>query len=46
MGDLLVKDSTASSTGVIITTYRRAGEIARGSFAFEDPTDEEATAPG
>lgn len=36
-----VVDSTPSSTGVIITTYRRAGEIARGSFAFENPTDEE-----
>lgn len=33
--------STTSSTGVVITTYRRAGEIERGSFAFETATDDE-----
>lgn len=33
--------STKSSTGVVITTYRRAGEIDRGSFAFDTPTDDE-----
>ena len=34
-------DSSTSSTGVIMTTYRRAGDVERGSFAFETPTDEE-----
>lgn len=34
-------DSTVSGTGVVITTYRRAGDIDRGSFAFETPTDDE-----
>jgi len=34
-------DATTSSTGVIMTTYRRAGDVERGSFAFETPTDEE-----
>ena len=24
-----------------MTTYRRAGDVERGSFAFETPTDEE-----
>ncbi len=33
--------STTSSTGAVITTYRRAGGIDRGSFAFEKPTDDE-----
>lgn len=34
-------DSSTSSTGVIMTTYRRAGDVERGSFAFETPTNEE-----
>jgi dihydrofolate reductase len=34
-------DSKTSSTGVIMTTYRRPCDIDRGSFAFEKPTDEE-----
>ena len=41
-GAFEVVDTTVSSTGVVITTYRRAGDIDRGSFAFETPTDEEA----
>ena len=40
-GAFRVVASTTSSTGVVITTYRRAGEIDRGSFAFETPTDDE-----
>ena len=36
-----VVDSTMSSTGVVISTYRRAGEIDRGSFAFDTPTEQE-----
>jgi hypothetical protein len=31
-------DSKVSKTGVTITTYERAGEIDRGSFAFDEPT--------
>jgi dihydrofolate reductase len=34
-------DSKTSSTGVLMTTYARAGEIAYGSFALEEPTDAE-----
>ncbi len=34
-------DATTSSTGVVMAVYRRAGEIQRGSFALEKPTDEE-----
>ena len=33
--------STTSSTGVVMATYRRAGDISYASFAFEDPTDAE-----
>jgi dihydrofolate reductase len=33
--------SKTSSTGVLMTTYARAGEIAYGSFALEEPTDAE-----
>lgn len=40
-GAFRVVANTTSSTGVVITTYRRAGEIDRGSFAFETPTDDE-----
>ena len=40
-GAFRVVASTTSSTGVVITTYRRAGQIDRGSFAFETPTDDE-----
>jgi hypothetical protein len=34
-------DSKTSSTGVLITTYERAGEIEYGSFALEEPTEAE-----
>ena len=34
-------DSKASSTGVLITTYRRKGPVEIGSFALEEPTEAE-----
>ena len=34
-------DLKTSSTGVTMATYRRAGDIRYGSFAFQTPTDEE-----
>ena len=34
-------DSTTSTTGVVISTYRPGGQVTLGSFAFEDPTDDE-----
>jgi dihydrofolate reductase len=34
-------DSKTSSTGVLIATYERAGDIPYGSFALEDPTEAE-----
>jgi dihydrofolate reductase len=34
-------DSTVSTTGVIAATYRRAGDVQTGSFAFEEPTERE-----
>ena len=33
--------SATSSTGVVMSTYRRAGEIRRGSFGLETPTEAE-----
>ena len=38
---LKLVDSRTSSTGVVMATYRRAGDIALGSFALENPTAEE-----
>jgi dihydrofolate reductase len=38
---LKLVDSKTSTTGVLITTYERAGEIEPGSFAFEEPTEQE-----
>jgi dihydrofolate reductase len=35
---LTLVDSKVSTTGVTMTTYRRAGEITTGSFALEQPT--------
>jgi dihydrofolate reductase len=35
---LTLVDSKVSTAGVTMTTYRRAGEIATGSFALEQPT--------
>jgi dihydrofolate reductase len=34
-------DSKSSTTGVLIGAYRRAGKPQTGSFAFEEPTQEE-----
>ncbi len=38
---LELKDTKLSTTGVIITTYARAGEIPKGSFALDEPTEDE-----
>ena len=38
---LRLTDSKVASTGVVIATYERAGEIEYGSFAREEPTPEE-----
>ena len=38
---LRLADSKVASTGVVIATYERAGEIEYGSFAREEPTPEE-----
>ena len=38
---LELADSSVSKTGVTINVYRRAGEVESGSFAFEEPTEEE-----
>jgi dihydrofolate reductase len=34
-------DSKVSKTGVTINTYERAGEVDRGSFEFDEPTEAE-----
>ncbi len=38
---LRLTSSASSPNGVLIATYERAGEVQRGSFAFEEPTDAE-----
>ena len=38
---LKLVDNQASSTGVVIATYERAGDIEYGSFALDEPTDVE-----
>ena len=38
---LKIVDVVTSSTGVVITTYERAGEIKYGSFALEEPSGAE-----
>jgi hypothetical protein len=38
---LRLVDTKTSSTGVLIATYERAGDVAYGSFAFEEPTEAE-----
>ncbi len=40
-GGMELVDVKTSTTGVIMATYRRAGAVEVGSFAFEDPTEEE-----
>ena len=38
---LKLADSETSTTGVLMTTYERAGEVEYGSFALEEPTQAE-----
>lgn len=38
---LRLRASDTSTTGVVISTYERAGEINYGSFALDEPTDAE-----
>jgi dihydrofolate reductase len=38
---LKLVDSKVTTAGVIIATYRPAGRIKKGSFAFEEPTERE-----
>jgi dihydrofolate reductase len=38
---LKLVDSQVSSTGVVMATYEPAGEITKGSFALEEPTEAE-----
>jgi dihydrofolate reductase len=40
-GGLKLTDSKTSTTGVVIATYQRAGEVPIGSFALEEPTEAE-----
>ena len=40
-GGLNLTDSKTSTTGVVIATYQRAGEVPLGSFASEEPTEAE-----
>jgi hypothetical protein len=39
-GGMQLVDAKTSSTGVVMATYRRAGNVDRGSFEFDQPTDE------
>jgi dihydrofolate reductase len=39
--NLTLTDSKVSSTGVMVNTYERAGEVPIGSFALEEPTEAE-----
>jgi hypothetical protein len=34
-------DSATSSTGVVMATYKREGDIRYGSFALDEPTEQE-----
>jgi dihydrofolate reductase len=38
---LALADSDTSSTGVVMATYKREGDIRYGSFALEEPTEQE-----
>jgi dihydrofolate reductase len=40
-GAMKLVDSTVSKSGVTINTYERAGDLAPGSFEFEEPTEAE-----
>jgi dihydrofolate reductase len=40
-GALDLVEAVTSSTGVLMATYRRAGDVDVGSFEFDDPTAEE-----
>jgi dihydrofolate reductase len=39
--NLKLTDSKVSSTGVMVNTYERAGEVPIGSFALQEPTEAE-----
>jgi dihydrofolate reductase len=41
LAGLTLVDSRVSTTGVLMTTYERAGKVDYGSFALEEPTDAE-----
>ena len=41
-GGLRLVESQTSTTGVVISTYERAGEVPVGSFQLDDPTAAEA----
>jgi dihydrofolate reductase len=43
---LALVDSKVTTTGVIMATYRPAGRIKKGSFAFEEPTGREIARRG
>jgi dihydrofolate reductase len=38
---LVLVKAVTSSSGVLMATYRRAGDVDHGSFEFDDPTAEE-----
>jgi dihydrofolate reductase len=38
---LTLVDSLTSTTGVVLATYRPAGGVEKGSFAFREPSDAE-----
>jgi dihydrofolate reductase len=40
-GGMQLTDIKTSGTGVVMATYGRAGDVDRGSFEFDQPTDEE-----
>ena len=40
-GNMKLVASKVSTTGVIMTTYRRIGDVTTGSFALDEPSEEE-----
>lgn len=40
-GGFTLADSVTSTTGVVIATYRRAGDVPTGSFALDEPSEAE-----